>query len=282
LGTSPGDVTIILVTYNSARVVANALDSLPPESRVICVDNNSADETPAVLGRYPVEVVRNAENVGYGRACNQAARLASGNFLLIMNPDVVLNPATVPALLAASEMYPEAAVYLPFTEDARGNPLFRDQSRIEAWDPAIPNGRKVVPVGDCCTRFADGSVFMIRRDAYDRIGGFDPSIFLYYEDDDLSFRLMKEGIPIVLVRDAGARHLVSQSSPPASLSELAERNAHKKISEYYVRAKHGQPRARSADAVSQIGRMLAGVCRLDVRTIAESYGRLRAVVGMGR
>lgn len=280
MGLSPDDVTVVLVTYNSAGVVANALDSLPPESRVICIDNASRDGTSSVLARYPVEIVRNRENVGYGRACNQGAGMARSNFLLIMNPDVVLKPGAVAALLAASERYPDAAVFLPSTEDADGNLLFRDQSRIEAWDPAIPNSKRVIPEGDCCTRFADGSVFMIRREAFARVGGFDPSIFLYYEDDDLSFRLMKQGAAIILVRDAVARHLVSQSSPPATLAELAARNGQKKISEYYVRAKHGQPRARSADAISQVGRMAAGAARLDLRKIVESYGRLRAIVGI--
>ena len=76
MGASPSDVTVVVVTYNSAGVVANALESLPPESRVICVDNGSSDDTLSVLTRYPVEIVRNRENIGYGRACNQGAALA--------------------------------------------------------------------------------------------------------------------------------------------------------------------------------------------------------------
>jgi GT2 family glycosyltransferase len=282
LGASPSDVTVVVVTYNSAGVVANALESLPPESRVICVDNGSSDDTLSVLTRYPVEIVRNRENIGYGRACNQGAALARSNLLLMMNPDVVLRPDTVTALLAASERYPDGSVYLPCVEDANGGLVFRDQSRIDAWAPEVLQRARVAPAGDCCTRFAEGSVFMIRRDAFDRVGGFDPAIFLYYEDDDLSFRLVRNGDPIIFVRDARARHLISQSSPAATLAEVARRTTAKKVSEYYVRAKHGLPRARSADAVSQVGRMVGGACRFDFRAVVESYGRLRAVLRLVR
>jgi GT2 family glycosyltransferase len=235
-----------------------------------------------VLARYPVEVLRNKENIGYGRACNQAAAIARSNFLLIMNPDVMLMPGAVAELLAASERYPDAAVYLPRTEDPRGNVLFRDQSRIDAWDPAVGKGRAAIPCGDCCTRFADGSVFMIRRAAFERVGGFDPSIFLYYEDDDLSFRLVKDGAPIVRVQDAEARHLVSQSSGPTRAGDLVSRSAAKKVSEYYVRAKHGRSRAKGLDAAAQVGRMIGATCRLDARTAIESYGRLGAILRLMR
>lgn len=280
LGASPSDVTIVLVTYNSAGIVANALDSLPPESRVICVDNGSRDGTLEVLRRYPVEIVE-GENVGYGSACNRAAALARSSLIIIMNPDVALEPGAMAALLAASDRYPDGAVFLPVVEDGDGRVTLRDQSRIESWGQRRRSRRLVLPAGDCCTRFADGAIFMIRRAAFERVRGFDPAIFLYYEDDDLSFRLVGSGMPIILVRDARARHMVSQSSP-VTLGGLARRNAAKKVSEYYVRAKHGRPRAKLADALAQVGRMAGSAVRLSPRGVAEAWGRLSAILGMMR
>ena len=271
-------VNVVTVTYNSAAVVADALASVPRDYPVICVDNDSDDNTLEIVSRYHVRLIRN-ENSGFGRACNLAAEMADAEFLLFLNPDATIEPNTVDKLIEAAERYPDAGFFAPRIENSCGELQFREFTRIERWQKPRRNIRSVVPVGDCCTGFTDGSVFFVRRAFFREIGGFDPNIFLYYEDDDISYRLRNTRAPMIYVHAARARHRISTSSP-SSVQGLMRRAREKVISEYYVRDKYGRPPYPVVDALRQFPNIIWHCATLNMRGVVSAVGKLAGIAAM--
>jgi GT2 family glycosyltransferase len=92
--------------------------------------------------------------------------------------------------------------------------------------------------GDCCVRFADGGAFLIDRQLFLDIGGFDENFFLYYEDDDFSHRIVQRGEPIIVVNDAVVTHAIGNSVAKNPRNLIARFYA-KKASEIYFKRKYG-------------------------------------------
>ncbi len=223
------DVTAIIVTYNSARVLPACLAALATEGvPAIVVDNASTDDTVAVAALHGGPLIQTGKNLGYGRANNIGARAATTPYIMVINPDVVVEPGAVAALVAAAESDPGQALFAP--------------KIIE------PDGRvfdtRLGPLGP----FASGACFLIRRDVFLRLGGFDENIFLFYEDDDLCRRLTDMKMPPVYVEGAVVRHDRGRSTgdhdreTPMDRLVLGEfmRRYHQAWSRFYVLKKYGQ------------------------------------------
>src|SRR5258708_33459885 len=105
-------VSITIVTYNSGRFIKRCLESVLaqryPSREIIIIDNNSQDGTVDILEQFEdrCTVVYNEENIGFAAAQNQAIGLASGDWVLTLNPDVLLLPNFIQALLDAGEIHP--------------------------------------------------------------------------------------------------------------------------------------------------------------------------------
>jgi GT2 family glycosyltransferase len=97
----------------------------------------------------------------------------------------------------------------------------------------------VLPEGDCCLPFLSGACLLVRRSAFEAVGGFDPAIFLFYEDDDLCRRLRDAGHALVHVDAAQARHGRGKSTAP-SLRRRYVARWHLAWSRAHVGAKYGQ------------------------------------------
>ena len=181
-------ITAIVVAFDSAHALPDCLGALARErAPVIVVDNASSDSSAELAERLGVRVIRNARNEGYGRANNSGARAAESDFLLIVNPDIALEPGAVAALLAAAERYPDAGLLAPRIVEADGRFFFQPRSLLSPY-LKNPGGRLALPEGDACAPYLSGACFMIRRALFLRLGGFDENIFLFYEDDDLCRR----------------------------------------------------------------------------------------------
>jgi len=237
-------VTVIVVTYNSADVIRDCLSSVMDVARVIVVDNNSQDNTCAIIAQHfpHVECIKSKENSGFGQANNKALEKVTTPFALLLNPDAVMQSESYSILLRAADHYPDAAILSP--------QLLSDKGEVQrSYKPTVferDNIRSThMPLaeGDVCAGFLSGAVMLLRMEYIRQVGFFDPKIFLYYEDDDLCIRVRKAGYGLVWVQEAEAVHLCGQSSP-STRSSLYWKNWHLTWSRLYLEKKyHGNRKA---------------------------------------
>ena len=193
--------TAIVVTFDSAHALPDCLDALQAERvPTIVVDNASLDDGGS-RGRRGREFIRNLRNEGYGRANNIGSRAAGTEFLLIVNPDVIVEQGAVAALLDAARRYPDAGLFAPQIVEPSGRVFFQPRSLLAPY-LTNPRGKLVLPEGEACAPFFSGACFLVRRDLFLRLGGFDENIFLFYEDDDLCRRIADGGSSLVYVPQA--------------------------------------------------------------------------------
>lgn len=235
------DITAIIVTYNSAAVVPGALEGLRAcegLARCIVVDNASTDGTvEAVLRAWPgAEIVKNPANLGFGRGNNTALAQVCTPFALLVNPDARIDNASLMALRAAAERYADAAIFSPQLADEAGN-AHHNSYKKSVFLRERQAGKYIAPSGDLCAEFLSGAVWLVRMSALSRMGVFDPSIFLYYEDDDMCLRAREAGFSCVLVEQAKAVHMLGKSSAP---NPAAERFRHRLMawSRLYLQQKY--------------------------------------------
>jgi N-acetylglucosaminyl-diphospho-decaprenol L-rhamnosyltransferase len=203
-------VSAIVVNYNSGEFLGLCVESLVGEqiAEIIVVDNASRDHSLQSLD-HRARVIEPGRNLGYGPAANLGARSASEPYLLICNPDLVVRPGAVSALLARMEKDPGLGVCGPMLRDSNGEvyPSGRDfPGLLDAVGHAFvgliwggnPWTRRYRHLGgdQHQPRRADwvsGAFMLVRRLAYESVGGFDESYFMYVEDVDLCWRLRRAG-----------------------------------------------------------------------------------------
>lgn len=208
-------VTVVVVTHFSAAVIRPCLEAAARAARVIVVDNASGDDTREIArATIPsATVIANAVGVGYGNAANQGLAEADTEFVLLLNPDAVLAPDCVPLLVAAADRWPDAGVLAPALRSPEGEWEVSHDVGLFAR-PTLGPRTDSEPEGDICAEYVSGAVMLIRRSVYRQVGGFDPAIFLYYEDDDFCMRVRQAGHALIRVASAVASHLGGGSIPP--------------------------------------------------------------------
>ena len=202
-------ISIVIVSYNVCQLldeclqsVGRALDGI--EGEVYVVDNNSTDRTVETLQpKYPqVHFIANQNNVGFARANNQAIRQSDSEYVLLLNPDTVVFEPTLRGCLEFMDQHPEAGGTGVRMLTRDGNPAPESRRAVPTpwvsmlkmlgftrryymshlpWDQ--PSQIEVV----------SGAFCLLRRKALDQVGLLDEDFFMYGEDIDLSFRLLKGG-----------------------------------------------------------------------------------------
>ena len=212
----PPELTVVTVTYSPGSHLERFLSSLTVATdrsvKVIMADNGSVDGAPEeAVQRYPgTELLRTGGNLGYGAAVNRAiaAVPAGQEFIVVANPDVMWGPGSIDALVDAARRWPRAATLGPLIRDPDGS-VYPSARQLPAlikggmhavvgfvwksnpWSKAYrqehvePSER---PVG-----WLSGSCLLVRRAAFDQIGGFDERYFMYMEDVDFGDRLARAG-----------------------------------------------------------------------------------------
>lgn len=230
------DLSILIVTYNSHRLIGPLLSRLQTEiatldAEVVLVDNASADGTAqAVRGAHPwVQVIASARNLGFAAGNNLAARHARGRHLLLLNPDALPEPGALRRGLALMDRHPQVGLgggELRGTDgrrqpSARMFPTLRDEfftlsglaarhpeSRLLArldrgWaDPGAPAQVDWIP----------GAFVFIPAAVWSRLGGFDERFFMYYEEVDLCRRLRAAGLQVHYWPELKAVHIGGASA----------------------------------------------------------------------
>ncbi len=212
-------LSIIIVNYNRRDLLSQALSSLVKaadgiDHEIIVVDNASVDfSIPMVQGRYPqINLIENAKNVGFTKACNQGLQIANGEYVLLINPDTISNDDTLSKTLAFMDDHPLAGglgvrmingqgQFLP--ESKRGLP--------SAWISffKLSGMHKLFPKSRLFNRYhpdwveeefetaevdvLNAAFMLIRKSVLDKVGLFDERFNMYGEDIDLSYRIRLSG-----------------------------------------------------------------------------------------
>ena len=196
------EVTVIVVTYESAHCI-DALDALLSRCpHVIVVDNGSHDGTAvAAQNRWPhANVLALEHNHGFGSANNKALARVHTPWALLLNPDCLLEPETLARMIHTGETMPDAAIIAPQLRDANGRTQINYRWPITEWASKGPGAD-----GPCCVGFVCGAAMLLRMALIPK-PVFDERFFLYYEDDDLCLRLLKQRKSIVVLPDCVATH----------------------------------------------------------------------------
>lgn len=222
-------LTVVTVTYSSGTHLERFLSSLTVATelplRVIIADNGSVDGAPEeAVERYPeTRLLRTGGNLGYGTAVNRAVATvpADQEFVLVANPDVAWGPGSIDALLEAAGRWPQAGTLGPLIRDPDGSvyPSARHLPSLVrggmhavvgfVWktNPWTKSYRQeTVEPSERPVGWLSGSCLLVRRKAFDAIGGFDERYFMYMEDVDLGDRLTRAGWLNVYVPDAEILH----------------------------------------------------------------------------
>lgn len=201
--------SVIIVNYNGQQYLQQCLTSLLRDERtdyeIILVDNASTDGSAAFVEQaFPqVRVIRNEANLGFGQGSNVGARQARGRYLAFLNPDTVAEPGWLQALIAALEADPQAGLATSKIL------LLADPQRINTCGNEVHFTGLTLCRGIGLDRsaFADleevsavsGAAFVIRRELFEALGGFDQTFFLYMEETDLSWRARLAGYRCICV-----------------------------------------------------------------------------------
>ncbi len=255
-------VTCIIVSWNVRDVLLDCLASIIESANesalameIVVVDNASSDGTIAALSeRFPnLRLIANQENVGFGRAVNQAARIATSPYLLILNPDTTPITGALGRLVQSLDRNPAVGLAGPAVIDAAGRPeqpcrrfprrqdFFLESTILERLWPTAPAIRRYrcadLPLDS--VQFPDwltGAALMLRRAALADEQIFDARFFMYSEELDLCRRLRADGWqvmyqPAAVVQHAGAR---------SSSQNVYRRNIHFHDSKaLYIEKYHG-------------------------------------------
>ncbi len=265
-----GDVTAIVVTFDSAHALPECLGALQADGvPALVVDNASTDDTVAIAEGQGARIIRNPRNEGYGRANNIGARAAETEFVLVVNPDCIVDSGAVAALVDAARRYPDGALFAPQIVEPSGRVFFQPRSLLSPY-LHNPGGKLVLPEGEACAPFFSGACFLVRRDVFLKLGGFDENIFLFYEDDDLCRRIADSGSALIYVPQAIVRHGRGGSSEPKRGRIYASR-WHQAWSRAYVSRKYGL--SNPAPGMFAINALKAlGACLTFQRKLIERYG----------
>jgi GT2 family glycosyltransferase len=235
----PAPVAVIVVSWNTRDLLAACLASLRDDhaagvADVWVVDNASTDGS-AELVRDAFGWARLVEaggNLGYGPAVNLAARqVAAGSWIAPANSDLVFERGALQALLDAGERHRGAGVFAPrlvLPDGATQHSVhpFPTLPRLAAFNLGLQGvlpglGDRLLleghwtPERERPVDWAHGAFLLVRRAAWDAVGGFDDTQWLYAEDLDLGWRLRQQGWPTVYVPAARVRHAVSAATSAA-------------------------------------------------------------------
>lgn len=296
-------VRIVVVTYFPGTHLDSFLDSLGAAATrpyaVVCADNGSTDgSVERAAERLDVRLLETGGNIGYGAAANAGARGATEDWLLVANPDITWSPGSLDELLDAAGRWPRAGALGPAILTPQGDlyPSARSFPSLSRgighallgwcwagnpWTRAYRRESGVPVEGP--TGWLSGSCLLVRRTAFEAVGGFDPDYFMYFEDLDLGRRLAVAGWQSVFVPSSVVEHVGGHvaSAPKHSRRMLLahHRSAYRYLAGQY-RGLRWAP-VRAVLALGLAGRFLAALVLRGVREGA-SPNRAASVLDSAR
>lgn len=234
------DLSIIIISYNTKRLLETCLESVTNEllvshlnAEVIVVDNHSNDGSVEMIEKFkrftgdrvPVTLLCNSTNIGFGKANNQAAKIARGRFFVFLNSDTVTGERTMEEMVKFLDRRLKVGIAScrlnnpDGTIQPQGGSLPR-LSTVAIWAlflddipllhqilPSYQLRRSSLSTGSAKRLgWVAGTAMWVRREAWEEIGGFDESIFMYGEDVDLCYRAQQAGWGVMINPAAAVVH----------------------------------------------------------------------------
>ncbi|MFZ4623081.1 MAG: glycosyltransferase family 2 protein [Rhodoferax sp.] len=239
------DLSILIVTYNSAALIGPLLAHLQREladlsAEVVLLDNASRDGTAALVARdFPwVTLLASRSNLGFAAGNNAAAARAQGRYLLLLNPDAMPQPGSLRTALRRLDACPDVGLAggeLLGTDgsrqpSARMFPRLRDEfftlSGLAAKYPGNPrlarlDRRWANPDEDAVVDWIPGAFVFVKREVFGHLNGFDERFFMYYEEVDLCRRLQAMGLKIYYWPALKATHIGGASAKTVKAERLS-------------------------------------------------------------
>lgn len=243
--TTPLPVTAVIVSYNCRDALQECLHKLTTPSNavpIIVVDNASTDGSADVVATcFPtVELIKNAQNKGFAVACNQGIRACTTPFILLLNPDTLLERAELQKLQEFMGSQPDVGACGPriLNVDGTLQPSCRAFPTLGAvvcdelgLSRLFPHSRRLASYrlsGWEHDETSDvdqlmGSCLLLRRTALEHLGLLDERFFLYFEEVDLCWRMWQTGWRVLFIADATVTHLGGESSQADRRNALGHR-----------------------------------------------------------
>jgi N-acetylglucosaminyl-diphospho-decaprenol L-rhamnosyltransferase len=299
---TPGTaVAVVLVTYQSERDLAMCLGSLeraagPHPLEVVVVDNASTDASVEIARGYGAKVLENHANLGLSRAINMGVAVTGAPWLLIANPDTWLSPGSLRRMLATGASDPRTGCVGPHLANPDGSdyptgrrfPSLLMGSVHAALAPVWPDNpatRRYHMAGVDRSRpltvdWVSGACMLLRRQAFEEVGGFDPGYFMYFEEMDLCLRLHRAGWRVVFDPLAEVKHVVGGSTRSAPYRKVVHHHA--SALRFYCRRYARDPRLVMAPVVAGF-LVLRGLASLARAAVAQrrDAGAQRPLAGPG-
>ncbi len=236
-------LSIVIVNYNVRFFLEQCLHSVfralkPGMAEIFVVDNNSVDGSCSIVEqKFPdVKLIRNKENLGFSKANNQAIRLAKGEYILLLNPDTVVEEDTFSKILAFMDEHQDAGAlgvkmidgkghFLPESKRALPTPwvsfykifglssLFPRSKKFGRYHLGYLNRDDINEVD-----VLPGAFMLLRKKALDKSGLLDETFFMYGEDIDLSYRISQAGFKIYYFPETTIIHYKGESTKKGSIN----------------------------------------------------------------
>jgi GT2 family glycosyltransferase/glycosyltransferase involved in cell wall biosynthesis len=280
------EVAVVLVTFNAERVLPALLDSIRASrhrvTAIVAVDNGSRDATRALLTATPDVRMIAQGNTGFAHGVNRGIEATpAGSDVLVLNPDVVLEPDAIGQLAQVLDEEPDTAVVVPRLRDREGRTqasLRRDPSIARTLVETAVGGSRAGRFGEAHAphsqereevEWATGAVMLLRRRVIDELGGLDESFFLYSEETELCQRVRRHGYRVRVEPAAAAIHIGGELSSDSRLWALRAVN---RVRLY--RQRHGLVAVtafRAVAAAFEARRVVSGdrVSRLALRSLCR-------------
>ena len=215
-------VSAIVVNWNGKEVLSGCLRSLLDQDyedyEVLVVDNGSEDGSQSLVKKeFPsIKLIENEANLGFGPAVNKGFEKAEGDYFIFLNNDLALEPDCLGQLAKLLDSDPTVGAAIPkilyYSSSEKNAP--KEGLRINSYGIVInytgiacPNLIDQLDNPDLSlTESACGGIFMLPREVYEKVGGFDDDLFLYHEDHDLSWRIRMMGWKLMVVPDSVCFH----------------------------------------------------------------------------
>lgn len=252
------DITLVTVTYESERLADFFATTGQLFKHVLVVDNHSHDGTVHAFAQAlpHASIIPQPRNIGFGPANNVGFQAANPDcaHVLFLNPDCQISLESVRLLQHTLTTHPQAVIACPVVVDANGSDHgvrqrdYRLGYQHELVEPIPLSDKTPEFLPDTCV---DGACLLVDAQKFAAMGAFNPELFMYCEEDDVSLRALSHGFGVVTNTRARATHLGGASSP-ATFRILLRKAYHGRWSRLYMVGTHIGPRERLRDALKTL------------------------------